>query len=229
MEVEINKIEKTNSKTSIFENIDENDKNLLNRNERYWLKTLRRKELLKYKSNNLNVQDDNKKVHIFYLWISKVTGMLIPANMENVPRENIAYRIQISFFDINNRCFFGRTSVDYSFQLNNDRDNITLKNRPFVYYTSIKSDKCIGIVEYVVLEKKDDIILRQYSVGWTTLNLFNVSIKSLKDVSDKYVILDKKRFNTTTNMNNISSKQRYKTQPIVRYFYRGSPYSFIIY
>jgi hypothetical protein len=70
-------------------------------------------------------------------------------------------------------CASPSTAVDESMPIDDPREGITIRNRPFVYRSSIIDENCIGVVEYVVMEKRNGVVLRQFSCGWTALNLFS--------------------------------------------------------
>jgi hypothetical protein len=112
----------------------------------------------------------------YYLYISKVVGYRLPNVMVDVPRSDLYFRLQLSFFDKTTRRFFGHTAVDSPFlgpQEGKSPNEPVIKDRPFVYRTSVRNKACIGVLELVVVECKDGITKRQVGVGWANLDLFS--------------------------------------------------------
>lgn len=125
------------------------------------------------------------------------------------------YRVQISFYDTLTGTFFGRTwaSPLYPF---NPATGTSLQQQVLYFRTSLYSEYCVAIVEYVlvVIRKEpgtapnasssssssssasssssssdDEVVIDRYGIGWTILTLFSRDLQTLTDVNDPVIDL----------------------------------------
>ena len=158
--------------------------------------TMPRKEAnwIQYYNDNIlhALVEDNKSISHkqvpYYLFISKVVGFRLPPSMLDVPSSDLQFRLQLSLFDEKEKRFFGRTAIDEAVPALSSSSSPTdalIKDRAFVYRSSIRNSKCKGVLELVALEVRNGVTIKTVGLGWASLDLFSNSNSNLKDVSDE--------------------------------------------
>jgi hypothetical protein len=134
----------------------------------------------------------------FALVLNKITGIRIPPQVEaKESRQNLRFRVQLSFFDTLHKRFFGRTWVS---PLHAIGAGSSIGQQILYYRSSLYSEYCVGVVEYVLCTIRqepgmsgqgfEEVIVDKYAIGWTVLTLFSRDVGTLTDINDPAVDLE---------------------------------------